>query len=429
MKICVVGTGYVGLVTAAVLADLGHSVIGVDHDQKKLDKIKAGVSPIYEPGLDEILARNIANGNLVTSTSVAEGTRASEVVFIAVGTPPMADGTPDISAVRAVAAAIAPAIQSHTIVVNKSTVPVGTGDLVEEIIANAGVSKDLFTVVSNPEFLREGSAIFDTLNPDRLVIGTDDEVAAAKMKEVYAPLNAETLVVSRPSAELIKYASNSFLAVKISFINAISRICERCGGDVEQVSIGMGMDKRIGAQFLKAGLGWGGSCFPKDVQGLTKTGERLGYRFDLLTAADQINNEQTLHFLTRLQDRLGSLKGKTIGLLGLAFKPNTDDIRDAKSLEIIDFLTDQGATIVAHDPVAMPNVKQIHPGICYMDRAADVFTDADAIILVTEWAEFKDLDLKALKAAVKAPILFDGRRLWQRHEAESAGWEYFTVGV
>lgn len=429
MNICVVGTGYVGLVTAAVLADLGHHVIGVDRDQSKLDKIKAGISPIYEPGLDEILARNIANGNLVTTTSIWEGTKAAEVVFIAVGTPPMADGTPDISAVRKVASEVAPAIDKPTIVVNKSTVPVGTGDLVEEIIAKAGVPKDLFTVVSNPEFLREGSAIFDTLNPDRIVIGTDDEAAATKMKEVYGPLNAETLVVSRPSAELIKYASNSFLAVKISFINAISRICERCGGDVEQVSIGMGMDKRIGAQFLKAGLGWGGSCFPKDVQGLTKTGERLGYRFDLLTAADQINNEQTLHFLTRLQDRLGSLRGKTIGLLGLAFKPNTDDIRDAKSLEIIDFLTEQGATIIAHDPVAMSNVKQVHPGICYMDRAADVFPGADAVILVTEWEEFKQLDLAALKRSVKTPILFDGRRLWTKSEAETAGWEYFTVGV
>ena len=429
MKICVVGTGYVGLVTAAVLADLGHQVVGVDQDQTKLDKIKAGVSPIYEPGLDEILARNIANGNLTTSTSVAEGTKASEVVFIAVGTPPMADGTPDISAVRAVAKAIAPAISKPTIVVNKSTVPVGTGDLVEELIAEQGVSKDLYSVVSNPEFLREGTAIFDTMNPDRIVIGTDDEAAAEVLKEVYAPLNAETLVVSRPSAELIKYASNSFLAVKISFINAISRICEKCGGDVEQVAVGMGLDKRIGAQFLKAGLGWGGSCFPKDVQGLTKTGERLGYRFDLLTAADQINKEQTLHFLTRLQDRLGSLNGKTIALLGLAFKPNTDDIRDAKSLEIIDFLTDQGATVVAHDPVAMSNVKQLHPGICYMDRAVDVFPGADAVILVTEWQEFKDLDLVSLKGSVKNAILFDGRRLWTKEEAESAGWEYYTVGV
>ncbi|MBX3112204.1 MAG: UDP-glucose/GDP-mannose dehydrogenase family protein [Fimbriimonadaceae bacterium] len=429
MKICVVGTGYVGLVTAAVLADLGHHVIGVDRDQSKLDKIKSGVSPIYEPGLDEILARNIANGNLVTTTSVAEGTRSAEVVFIAVGTPPMADGTPDISMVKAVAAEVATAIDKPTVVVNKSTVPVGTGDLVEDLILDAGVPQDLFTVVSNPEFLREGSAIWDTLNPDRIVIGTDDEAAAEKMKAVYAPLNAPTLVVSRPSAELIKYASNSFLAVKISFINAISRICERCGGDVEQVSIGMGMDKRIGDQFLKAGLGWGGSCFPKDVQGLTKTGERLGYRFDLLTAADQINNEQTLHFLTRLQARLGSLRGKTIGLLGLAFKPNTDDIRDAKSLEIIDFLTDQGANVVAHDPVAMPNVKQLHPGICYMDRPADVFSGADAVILVTEWEEFRKLDLGALKGVVNSPVLFDGRRLWQRDEVESAGWEYFTVGV
>ncbi|MBS1708834.1 MAG: UDP-glucose/GDP-mannose dehydrogenase family protein [Armatimonadetes bacterium] len=429
MKISVVGTGYVGLVTAAVLADLGHQVIGVDHDKSKLDKITAGISPIYEPGLDEILSRTIANGNLTTSTSIAEATKQTEVVFIAVGTPPMADGTPDIRAVKAVAASVAAAIDKPTIVVNKSTVPVGTGDLVEQIILDAGVSPELFTVVSNPEFLREGTAIYDTLNPDRIVLGTSDPGAAEKMKEVYEPLKAEVLVVSRPSAELIKYASNSFLAVKISFINAISRICEKCGGDVEEVSVGMGMDKRIGSQFLKAGLGWGGSCFPKDVQGLTKTGERLGYRFDLLTAADQINNEQTLHFLTRLQSRLGSLQGRTIGLLGLAFKPNTDDIRDAKSLEIIEFLRTNGATVVAHDPVAMPNTRQVHPEICYVDKPADVFSGADAVILVTEWAEFKNLDLATLKKVVGTALLFDGRRLWTREEAESAGWEYYTVGV
>ncbi len=429
MKICVVGTGYVGLVTAAVLADLGHEVIGVDQDAAKLAKINAGISPIYEPGLDEILQRTIANGSFKTSNSVADGTRASDVVFIAVGTPPMADGTPDIRMVEAVAREVATAIDKPTVVVNKSTVPVGTGDLVEKIILKAGVPADRFSVVSNPEFLREGTAIWDTMNPDRIVIGTEDERAANLMKEVYAPLNATTLVVSRPSAELIKYASNSFLAVKISFINAISRICEKCGGDVEQVSVGMGLDKRIGSQFLKAGLGWGGSCFPKDVQGLTKTGERLGYNFDLLTAADQINKEQTLHFLDRLRERLGSLQGKTVGLLGLAFKPNTDDIRDAKSLEIIEFLHEAGATILAHDPVAVPNVRALHPHICYLEDPQDVFNDAHAVVLVTEWPQYKEIHLPSMKGRATHPILFDGRRLWNRAEVEAAGWEYYTVGV
>lgn len=429
MKVAVVGTGYVGLVTGAVLAELGNDVICVDRDAAKVAKIQSGQSPIYEPGLDEILTRVIDNGLFRASTDLPSAVRAAEVVFIAVGTPPGPDGTPDLSQVEAVAREMAPHIEKYTVVVNKSTVPVGTGQMVEDLLLSLGVPADKFDVVSNPEFLREGSAIFDTFHPDRVVIGYQNKSAGMRLVELYAPLEAPMILTSRNSAELIKYASNSFLAVKISFINAISRICEKCDADVDEVAKGMGYDKRIGNQFLQAGLGWGGSCFPKDVQGLNKTGEKLGYTFDLLTAADQINKEQTIHFLMRLQERLGGVEGKTISLLGLAFKPNTDDIRDAKSLEIIEFLKARGAVIRAYDPVAAENVRQIHPDIIYTDSAMDCVADADAVILVTEWQEFRNLNLRDVAAKVKSKILFDGRRAYRRDKAIEAGFEYFTVGA
>ena len=311
----------------------------------------------------------------------------------------------------------------------KSTVPVGTGDLVENTLLDAGVDPELFDVVSNPEFLREGSAVWDTVNPDRIVIGVNRRGAELKLLELYGNYGCPILVTNRNSAEMIKYASNSFLAVKISFINAISRICEKSGADVAEVAKGMGLDKRIGNQFLQAGLGWGGSCFPKDVQGLTKTGETLGYQFDLLTAADQINKEQAIHFLTRLEERLGSLEGKRICLWGLAFKPNTDDIRDAKSLEIIEFLKAKKATIVGYDPVAEENMKEVHPDIIYAKSALEAAKDADALVLVTEWDEFKWVDLEELGNTVKSKILFDGRRAIRRSDAEMAGFEYVTIGV
>ena len=428
MRVAVVGTGYVGLVTGVVLADLGNDVICVDNNPEKLEKLRAGIPTIYEPGLEEIMKRVLSEGFLTISDSIADATRKSEIVFIAVGTPPDADGSPDLSAVRAVAHSIAEAIDKPTVVVNKSTVPVGSGELVEEIIRSHGVDPTLFDVVSNPEFLREGSAISDTLRPDRIVIGSKRREAAVKLVELYAALERPMQITDLNSAELIKYASNSFLAMKISFINAISRICEECGADVGDVAKGVGADSRIGSQFLNAGLGWGGSCFPKDVQGLMKTAEKYHYDFGLVREVIEINDSQTPHFLQRIEDRLGGLEGKFLGILGLAFKPNTDDIRDARSLLIIEHFLSKGAKIKAYDPVARDAVAKIFPQIEYSRTAYDVAEGVDALVLITEWNEFRQLDLSRLAIGMKQPILFDGRRVFSREMIERKGFEYITIG-
>jgi UDPglucose 6-dehydrogenase len=416
------------LVTGVVLADLGNDVICVDNNPEKLEKLRAGIPTIYEPGLEEIMKRVLSEGFLTISDSIADATRKSEIVFIAVGTPPDADGSPDLSAVRAVAHSIAEAIDKPTVVVNKSTVPVGSGELVEEIIRSHGVDPSLFDVVSNPEFLREGSAISDTLRPDRIVIGSKRREAAVKLVELYAALERPMQITDLNSAELIKYASNSFLAMKISFINAISRICEECGADVGDVAKGVGADSRIGSQFLNAGLGWGGSCFPKDVQGLMKTAEKYHYDFGLVREVIEINDSQTPHFLQRIEDRLGGLEGKFLGILGLAFKPNTDDIRDARSLLIIEHFLSKGAKIKAYDPVARDAVAKIFPQIEYSRTAYDVAEGVDALVLITEWNEFRQLDLSRLAIGMKQPILFDGRRVYSRAMIERKGFEYITIG-
>lgn len=428
MKVAVVGTGYVGLVTGVVLSDLGNEVVCVDKDQQKLARIRNGEPPIYEPGLEEILKRTLKSGHFKASDSIQDAVRASEVVFIAVGTPPGADGTPDLSAVRAVATEIGKAIDKYTVVVNKSTVPVGSGDMVELIIRDQGVAPELFDVVSNPEFLREGSAISDTLRPDRVVIGAKRREAALKLMDLYAPLQSQIIVTDLNSAELIKYGANSFLAMKISFINALSRVCEMCDANIVDVAQGIGADSRIGKQFLNAGLGWGGSCFPKDVQGMVKTAEGLGYNFDLLDEVIKINDEQTINFVNRLEQRLDGFDGKTVGLLGLAFKPNTDDIRDAKSLIIIEQIIRRGGTIRAYDPVAAENVKAEYPHLTYCESAYDVSNGSHATIVVTEWNEFKNLDFDRLGAHAAGKVMFDGRRIYNRRQVEAAGWEYFTIG-
>jgi UDPglucose 6-dehydrogenase len=428
MKIAVIGTGYVGLVTGVVLARLGNDVICVDKDLEKVEKLRNGIPPIYEPGVEEMLRHGLADGFLTISSSISDATQASEIVIIAVGTPPSEDGSPDLTAVKAVATEIAQNIKRYTVVVNKSTVPVGSGTMVEEIILSHGVPPHLFDVVSNPEFLREGSAIRDTLEPDRIVIGAKRRDAALKLVEMYASLERPMIITDLNSAELIKYAGNSFLAMKISFINAISRICEQCGADVADVAKGIGLDSRIGPQFLSAGLGWGGSCFPKDVQGLVKTSERYGYDFELLQAVIDINSEQTAHFVKRLENRLDGFKGKRIALMGLAFKPNTDDIRDAKSLEIIEMVLAAGGTVSAYDPIAAENVQKIYPNIDYARSVYDVTDEADAVIVVTEWNEFRQLDLARLGACMRQKVMFDGRRLYKREAAERHGFEYFTIG-
>jgi UDPglucose 6-dehydrogenase len=428
MKVAVVGTGYVGLVTGVVLAELGNDVTCVDKDQAKVDMLRRGEPPIYEPGIEEMLRRGLHSGHLQISDSISEATATSEVVFIAVGTPPAEDGTPDLSAVKAVAKEIGKSIKNYIVVVNKSTVPVGAGDLVEKIILEQGASQDQFDVVSNPEFLREGSAIQDTLHPDRIVIGAKRRAAADRLVELYTPLEAPTIITDLNSAELIKYGANSFLAMKISFINAMSRVCELCTANVADVASGMGADKRIGNQFLNAGLGWGGSCFPKDVQGMVKTSELLGYDFRLLREVININEDQTHHFLDRLEKRLGGFEGKRIALMGLAFKANTDDIRDAKSLVIIQRVLASGGSIVAYDPVAADNVRKVFPQIEYADSVFGLPKDSDALILVTEWNEFRQLDLSRLVVGMKQPILFDGRRIYSSKLAEQAGFEYHTIG-
>ena len=428
MKVCVVGTGYVGLVTGVVLSSLGNDVVCVDNDRSKVEKLSQGVPTIYEPGLAELLRQGIDEGFLRFSASVAEAMKDAEVAFIAVGTPPGPDGSPDMQYVRAVAEEIGRNIEQPIVVVNKSTVPVGSGEMVESVIAAQGVPSELYDVVSNPEFLREGSAIRDTLHPDRIVIGSRRRQAAAKLVELYATLEAPMIITDLNSAELIKYASNSFLAMKISFINAISRLCEECHADVGDVARGMGTDTRIGPQFLNAGLGWGGSCFPKDVLGLLSTSDKLGYDFGMLRETIRVNDEQIEHFLERVETRLGSLEGKTIGLLGLAFKPDTDDIRDAKSLEIIRFLLGRGAKVRAYDPVAAEGVARLFPEVEYVDGSYEVAVGADALITVTEWREFVGLNLERIAKSMKTPLLFDGRRIYKKPFAERAGFEYATIG-
>lgn len=428
MKVAVIGTGYVGLVTGSVLAQSGHQVICVDKDKAKLEMIQSGKSPIFEPQLDEILVQVLDQGFLRVSSDLVAATRESDCIFIAVGTPPKEDGSPDLSAVRAVAKELAAGINEYKVIVNKSTVPVGTGDLVEEIILEQGVDRHLFDVVSNPEFLREGAAIHDSRNPDRIVIGANNKAAALKLVELYAGFERPMLLTDTRSAELIKYASNSFLALKISYINAISRICEEVGANIGDVSRGVGTDARIGNQFLQAGLGWGGSCFPKDVLGLISIAKNVGYDFELMKEVDRINADQTSHFMSRMETIVGGISGKTFGLLGLAFKPNTDDIRDAKSSEIITYILERGGKIRCHDPEAMENMKRVYPQLNYCANAYDVANGSDALVLVTEWAAYRNLELSRLQSQMTSPVLFDGRRFFRAEEFRKAGWQYYTIG-
>lgn len=428
MIICVIGTGYVGLVTGAVFADLGNDVICADKDESKIDMLQRGEMPIYEPGLEEMVSRNASDGRLSFTTAIGEGVARSEVVFIAVGTPPKKDGQADLSAVVDTAKTVARNMDRYKVVVNKSTVPVGTGDLVHDIIERNRVRDVEFDVVSNPEFLREGSAIADTLYPDRIVVGAPNKNVAMRILELYAPLERPMLITDVHSAEMIKYASNAFLATKISFINAIANICEKAGADVVQVTKGMGYDSRIGTQFLNAGLGYGGSCFGKDASCLIYTAENLGYDFRLLKAAVDVNSEQPQRFVSRMKDALGDLQGKTVAILGLAFKPNTDDMRDAKSIDIIGGLMSEGAQVRAYDPIATENARRIFPQIEYSNSPYDAAEGASALAIVTEWNEFKLLNLERLKERMAEPIIFDGRNIYDPQRMKRLGFEYYCIG-
>jgi UDPglucose 6-dehydrogenase len=419
----------VGLVTGTVFADLGNDVICVDKCEDKVESLRRGVMPIYEPGLEEMVERNVADGRLEFTSDGEMAVSKSDVVFICVGTPPTPGGPPDMSQVEAAARMIARSLNGYKIVVNKSTVPVGTGELVCDIIRaeRAGTEVD-FDVVSNPEFLREGSAIADSLNPDRIVIGAPNSKVALRIIELYAPLERPMVTTDVASAEMIKYASNAFLATKISFINAVANICAAVGADVTQVMKGMGYDRRIGSAFLQAGLGYGGSCFPKDTLALIHTGEKIGYDFQLLKAVVDVNARQAGLFLDGLESELGGFEGRTIAVLGLAFKPNTDDLRDAKSIEIVSRLLASGASVRAYDPIAMDKARNIFPNIHYGESAYDAAADADAIVIVTEWNEFKQLNLERLKNVMRTPILYDGRNIYEPSRMRRMGFRYNAIG-
>ena len=429
MNICVAGTGYVGLVTGAVFADLGNDVICVDKDDEKIAALSAGRMPIYEPGLEEMVARNAADRRLAFTTDLGAAVPRSEIVFIAVGTPSKRDGETDLGAVEAVAKAIGQAMERYTVIVNKSTVPVGTGEFVRDVITRHQARRVPFDVVSNPEFLREGSAIEDTLRPDRIVIGAPNQLVAMTLLELYAPLERPMIITDVPSAEMIKYASNAFLASKISFINAIANVCDLAGADVTQVMKGVGLDARIGPAFLQAGLGFGGSCFPKDAESLVHTAARLGYDFRLLRAVVEVNRERPLHFVENIAKVLAPLDDKVVGVLGLAFKANTDDMREARSVEVIAQLLGAGATVRAYDPVAIDNARAVLPtAVRYAASAYEAADGADAVALVTEWNEFKFLNLERLRSVMRRPLVFDGRNVWEPERMRRLGFEYHSIG-
>lgn len=428
MKIAVAGAGYVGLVTAACFAELGNEVICVDIDEDKIKKLNNNIIPIYEPKLEEMVARNKKEKRLGFTTDLNNAVKESEIVFICVGTPPKDNGEADLSYVDNAARTIADAMDSYKIIVEKSTVPVQTGEEVAKTIEACNSHKADFDVVSNPEFLREGSAVDDFMHPDRIVVGCESEKARKIMERLYAPLKAKIVFTDIKSAEIIKHASNSFLATKISFINAIANICELAGADVEKVAEGMGHDKRIGRSFLNAGIGYGGFCFPKDAEAFIRISEKLGYDFKLLKAVQEINIFQRKKFVKRIEKALGAVKGRTIGILGLAFKPNTDDMRFAPSIDIIKELQKEGAKIKAYDPKAMLKAKDILKGVEYCNSPYGAAKDSDALVIATEWKEFKNLDLKKLKSLMKNNLIIDGRNIYEPEYVKGEGFAYISIG-
>ncbi len=428
MKLTIIGTGYVGLVTGACFAEVGHHVICVDNNQDKVKVLQDGGIPIYEPGLEELVKKNVAAGRLRFTASTKDGVENSDVIFIAVPTPPQPDGSVDLSFIEGVAREIAGAMTSYKIVVDKSTVPVKTGDKVAETIKRYCKAKVEFDVVSNPEFLREGFAVEDLMKPDRVVIGVRSQRPVAAMRETYTPFNAPIIVTDINSAELIKHAANSFLALKISYINAIANICEASGANVQEVANGIGLDARIGRRFLDAGLGFGGSCFPKDLSAFIKISEQLGYEFTLLKEVQRINAVQMERFLKKITDTLWVLKDKKIGVLGLAFKQNTDDVRMSPAIELCQRLQKEGATLRVHDPKAMDKAKEVLKNVAYVEDMNDVAEGCDALVVATEWPVFKTLDLERVRKALTHPILFDGRNLFDPVEMEKLGFIYKSVG-
>ena len=428
MKLTIIGTGYVGLVTGTCFAEVGHDVICVDSDAAKIKLLREGGIPIYEPGLEDMVKRNVAAGRLRFTSSTVEGVTQSNVVFIAVPTPPLPDGAVDSSFIEKVAREIAGAMTTYKIVVDKSTVPVKTGDKVAETIKRYCKAPVDFDVVSNPEFLREGFAVEDLMKPDRIVVGVRSQRPVPAMKEIYAPFDAPIIVTDINSAELIKHASNSFLALKISYINAISVLCEAAGANVQEVASGMGMDERIGRRFLNAGIGFGGSCFPKDLSAFIKIAEQIGYNFGLLKEVQRINDWQMDRFVKKILDTLWVLKDKKIAVLGLAFKQNTDDVRSSPALTLCQRLQKEGAILRVHDPKAMDKAKAALTDVTYVDDMNEAATGCDALVIATEWDEFKKLDLDRARKSLSHPIMFDGRNLFDPREMERLGWIYKSIG-
>ncbi|MBN2470362.1 MAG: UDP-glucose/GDP-mannose dehydrogenase family protein [Anaerolineae bacterium] len=428
-NIAVIGVGYVGLVTAAAFSDLGNRVMALDISEEKIANLKKNIMPIYEPGLAEMVERNVRAGRLSFTTNYEEALEGAEFAFICVGTPEGVDGEADLQYVRMAAETIARTMKQPLIIINKSTVPVGTGDWVSDIVQETQLQPIDFAVVSCPEFLREGSAIGDFMNPDRTVLGSENQAAADAVAQLHLPLRAPIVVTDLRTAEMIKYASNAFLATKISFINEIANICESLGADVEEVARGMGFDKRIGPRFLNAGVGYGGSCFPKDVKALKYMAQLRGKHPQLLEAVIDINDFQRKTAVLKVRELLdGSVSGKVIGLLGLAFKPGTDDMREAPALTIAEILRTEGATVRGYDPVSMENVARTHPWIELKDNAYDLVKGCDAVIVVTEWNEFKQLDMAKVRDLLAAPNMVDGRNVYDPAIMREFGFNYRAVG-
>ena len=427
-RICVIGVGYVGLVTSACFADLGNDIVALDIDEKRIEGLKNNIMPIYEPGLDELVKRNVRAGRLSFTTSYKEAVDGAEFAFIAVGTPSAVNGEADLQYVASAAQSIAENMTAPMIVVNKSTVPVGTGDWVADIIKSTQKDGISFSVVSCPEFLREGAAINDFMHPHRTVLGSLDRDAAEKVAQLHLPLRAPIVITDLRTAEMIKYASNAFLATKISFINEIANICEALGADVKEVAAGMGYDQRIGPSFLDAGLGWGGSCFPKDVKALAYMAAEKGRHPQLLNAVMEINADRRTQAVKNLETLLGDLKGKTIGLLGLAFKPNTDDMRDAPSIDIAGGLLEAGAAVRGYDPIAMEVARGLLPAVELTDDPYEMAKGIDALLVVTEWNEFKHRDLERIKGLMKTPVLLDGRNIYNPEDMRAMGFTYMGIG-
>ncbi|MCS7205482.1 MAG: UDP-glucose/GDP-mannose dehydrogenase family protein [Leptospiraceae bacterium] len=435
MKVTIVGSGYVGLVTAVCFSDLGHEVLCVEKDEDKLKKLQKGMVPFYEPGLDELLKKNFQGKRIHFSRSMEEGVEFSDVIFLCVGTPQGEDGKADLSQIEEASRQIAQAMKSYKLIVEKSTVPVNTHQWVKKTIKRYLTIKDIeFDVASNPEFLREGSAIFDFMNPDRIIIGVESQRAEKLLKELYQYFienNFKFMVTSPAAAELIKHASNSFLAMKISFINMIADLCEKVGADIQEVADGIGADKRIGRSFLNAGIGYGGSCFPKDVKAFIKIAEEHGLDFGLLKETEKINNQRRLRFIEKIEDVLWISKEKNIAIWGLSFKPNTDDIREAPSIDIVKELNRLQANLFLYDPKAMENFKTIFPeseNLHYVKDPYEAVQNSDALIILTEWEEFQSADLRKVKELMRLPIIIDARNIFSKSLMQDLGFEYYSIG-